>query len=137
MITTLLANFVPPSTFHIQIKGLPHFASGSNPLPTSPHLLALMADPHHIPPGNPAFRRMSALSSPLPSRSGTPSSDQPLVFMAQQLARARNALGLTAQDHRNFNRETLSGTLLPNPPPSPSWPSLSKGWSLSHMSGVG
>ena len=65
----LLANFLPPPTFHSQVSSLPLVASRSNPSPTFSHLLALMADPHHIPPGNHAVGRMSALNSPLPSRS--------------------------------------------------------------------
>jgi len=56
---------------------------------------------------------MSALNSPLPSRSGTPSIEHPLAFMAQQLAHARSALRLSAQDLPDFDAETLSGTLLP------------------------
>jgi len=73
-----------------------------------------MANPHHIPlVGNPAFGRMSALNSPLPSWSGTLSIDQPLVFMAEELAKARTTLRLTPEDLPDFDAETLSSTLLP------------------------
>jgi len=37
---------------------------------------------------------------------------QPLVFMVEQLAQARNPLRLTSQDLPDFDAETLSGTLL-------------------------
>jgi len=56
---------------------------------------------------------MSALNSPLQSQSGTPLIEQPLRFMAQQLAQARLALHLTSQDLPDFDAESLFGTLLP------------------------
>jgi len=105
-------NLPPPPYISHTFSTLPRFASGSNPSPTSCHLFALMADPHHIPPGNPAFGRMSALNSPLTSRSGTPLIEQPRAFIVQQLAPARNTLHLTALDLAAFDTETLSGTLL-------------------------
>ena len=43
-----------------------------------------------------------------------PSIEHPLVFMAEQLADARNALRLPSQDLPDFDVETLSGTLLPD-----------------------
>jgi len=101
----------PPPTFLIQIPTLPHFASGSNPPPTSPLLLALMANPHNLPPGNEAFGRLSALKSPLPSRSGTPSTDQPMEFMMRQLAQARSALRLSNQDFPDLSPDAQAGTL--------------------------
>jgi len=70
-----------------------------------------MVDPHQIPPGNTAFGRMSALNSPHQCRSGTPSIDYPLAFIAEQLAHAREALRLNPRDLRNFSPETLSGTI--------------------------
>ena len=53
-----------------------------------------MADLQQIPLGNTAFGRISALNSPALSRSGTPLTDYPLAFMADQLALARSALHL-------------------------------------------
>jgi len=111
-IATLLANFPTPYISHT-FNILPRLASRPNPTPTSHSLLALMANPYDIPPGNPAFGRMSALNSPLPSQSGTPTIEQPLVFMPEQLAHARSALRLTPQDLPDIDRELLSGTLLP------------------------
>ena len=70
-----------------------------------------MADPHQIPPGNPALGRMSALNSPAPSRSGTPLNDYPLAFMAEQLAQARSALRLNPRDQPDFIAETLANTI--------------------------
>jgi len=70
-----------------------------------------MVDPHHLPPGNTAFGRLSALNSPLPSRSGTPSVDRPLDLMARQLAQVRSALRLDAQDLPDFSPEMLSSTI--------------------------
>jgi len=93
------------------VPSLPRFASGTNPWPTFPSSLALMADPHQLSPGNPAFGMMSALSSPLPSRSGTPSIDYPLAFMADQLAQRRDTRRLNPQDHPDFSGETVSGTI--------------------------
>jgi len=106
-------NLPPPPYSSHTFTNLPRFVSGSNPSPTSPRFLPLMADPHHIPPGKPAFGRLSAVNFPLPSRSGTPSIEQPLAFLAQQHAQARHALRLPWQDLPDFNPETLSGTLLP------------------------
>jgi len=108
----LLALSLPPPTFHIQLNALPRFASGTNPSPTFPRSsLAFMANPHQPPPGNTAFGRLSALNSPLPSRSGTPSIDQPIDFMARQLAQARSALRLSTQDLPDFSPDTLSNTI--------------------------
>jgi len=70
-----------------------------------------MADPHQIPPGNPAFVRMSALNSPAPSRSGTRLNDYPLAFMAEQLAQARSALPLNPRDLPDSSAETLANTI--------------------------
>jgi len=100
----------PPYISHTR-KTFPRFASRSNPTPTSPRLLALMADPHQIPPGNRAFGRMSSLSSPAPSRSGTPLTDYPLAFMAEQLAQARSTLRLYLRDLVDFNTEMLANTI--------------------------
>jgi len=55
---------VPPPYILHTISTFPRFASGPNPSPTSPRSLALIADPHQIPLGNPAFGRMSALNPP-------------------------------------------------------------------------
>jgi len=70
-----------------------------------------MADPHQIPPGNPALGRMSPLNTPAPSRSGTPLTDYPLSFMAEQLAQASNALRLSPRDLPDFSAETLANTI--------------------------
>jgi len=101
----------PPPYISLTISTLPGFASGSNPSPTSPCSLAFMADPHQIPLGNPAFGRMSALNSPAPSRSGTPLTDYPLAFMAEQLAQARSTLCLNPRDLLDFSAETLANTI--------------------------
>jgi len=70
-----------------------------------------MANPHNLPPGNAAFGRLSALNSPLPSRSGTPSTDHPIQFMIRQLAQARSALRLSNQDFPDLSPDEQAGTL--------------------------
>jgi len=70
-----------------------------------------MANPHNLPPGNAAFGRLSALNSPLPSRSGTPSTDPPIEFMMRQLAQARSALRLSNQDLADLSTDAQAGTL--------------------------
>jgi len=70
-----------------------------------------MANPHNLPPGNAAFGRLSALNFPLPSRSGTPSTDHPIEFMMRQLAQARSALRLSNQDFLDLSPDALAGTL--------------------------
>jgi len=70
-----------------------------------------MASAHNLPPGNAAFGRLSALNSPLPSRSGTPSTDHPIEFMMRQLAQARNALRLSNQDFPDLSPDAQAGTL--------------------------
>jgi len=70
-----------------------------------------MADPYNLPPGNAAFGRRSALNSPLPSRSGTPSTDFPVEFMIRQLAQARSALRLSNQDFPDLSPDAQAGTL--------------------------
>ena len=70
-----------------------------------------MANPHNLPPGNEAFGRLSALNSPLPSRSGTPSTDHPIEFMMRQLAQARSALRLSNQDFPDLSPDAEAGTL--------------------------
>ena len=87
--------------FCVRIKPLSHFSSP----------LVAMANPHNLPPGNAAFGRLSALNSRLPSRSGTPSTDQPLEFMMRQLAQARSALRLSNQDFPDLSPEAQAGTL--------------------------
>ena len=102
----------PPPTFHLQLNTIPRFASGTNPSPTFPRSsLALMANPHQLPPGNTTSGRLSALPSPLPWRSGTPSIDQVIHFMARQLALARSALPLSTQDLPDFSPDTVSNTI--------------------------
>jgi len=70
-----------------------------------------MANPHNLPPGNAAFGRLSALNSPLPSRSGTPSTHHPIEFMMRQLAQARSALRLSNQDFPDLSPDAQAGTL--------------------------
>jgi len=70
-----------------------------------------MANPHNLPPGNEAFGRLSALNSPLPSCSGTLSTDDPIEFMMSQLAPARSALRLTNQDFPDLSPDPHAGTL--------------------------
>jgi len=70
-----------------------------------------MANPHNLPPGNAAFGRLSALNSPLPSPSGTPSTDHPIEFMMRQLAQARSSLRLSAQDFPDLSPDAQAGTL--------------------------
>jgi len=102
---------LPPPYISHTISTLPRFASGSNPSPTFPHLLVAMANPHNLPPGNEAFGRLSALNSPLPWRSGTPSTDHPIEFMMRQLAQARSALRLSNQDFPDLSIDAQAGTL--------------------------
>jgi len=70
-----------------------------------------MANPHNLPPGNPAFGRLSALNSPLPSRSGTPSTDYPIEFMIRQLSQARSVVWLSKQDFPDLSPDAQAGTL--------------------------
>ena len=70
-----------------------------------------MANPYNLPPGNAAFGRLSALNSPLPSRSGTPSTDHPIEFMMRQLAQARSAVRLSNHDFPDFTPDAQAGTL--------------------------
>jgi len=70
-----------------------------------------MANPHNLPPGNAAFGRLSALHSPLPSRSGTPSTDHPMEFMMRQLTQARSVLRLSKRDFPDLNPDGQAGTL--------------------------
>jgi len=102
---------LPPPYISHTISTLPRFASGTNPSPTFPHLLVAMANPHNLPPGNAAFGRLSALNSPLPSRSGTPSTDHPIEFMMRPLAQARSALRLSNQDFPDLTPDAQAGTL--------------------------
>ena len=108
---TLLANFLPPPYISHTFTTLAPFASRPNPPPTFPRSLAIMADPHQILPGKPGFGTMPALNSPAPSRSGTPLTDYPLAFMAEQLAQARSALRLNPLDLADFSAETLANTM--------------------------
>jgi len=102
---------LPPLYNSHTISTLPRFASGSNPSPTFPRPLAAMANPHNLPPGNEAFGRLSALNSPLPSRSGTASTDHPIEFMMRQLAQARSALRLSNQNFPDLSPDAQAGTL--------------------------
>ena len=70
-----------------------------------------MANPHNLPPGNEAFGRLSALNSPLPLRSGIPSTDHPIEFMIRQLPQARSALRLSNQDFSDLSPDAQVGTL--------------------------
>jgi len=90
---------------------LPRFASGPNPSPTLAHRLVAMARPFNLLPGKEAFGRLSALNSPLPSRSGTPSTDHPIEFMMRQLAQARSPLRLSNQDFPDLGPDAQAGTL--------------------------
>jgi len=93
------------------IPTLAPFASGSNPSNTSPLSLAFMANPHNLPPGNTAFGRLSAFNSPLPSRSGTPSTNHPIEFIMRQLAQARSALRLSNQEFPDLSPDAQAGTI--------------------------
>ena len=70
-----------------------------------------MANPHNLPPGNTAFGRLSALTSPLPSRSGTPSTDPAIEFMMRQPSQGRNAVRLSNQDFPDLSPDAQAGTL--------------------------
>ena len=70
-----------------------------------------MANPHQLPPGNTTFGRLSAASSPLPTRSSRPAVDYPQTFTAEQLAAARSSLLLNPQDFPDFSQDTLSGLM--------------------------
>jgi len=81
-------------------------------LPTFPTpRQCLMANPHQLPPSNTAFGRLSAASSPLPTRSSTPAVDYPEAFTAEQLASARASLRLNPRDFPDFSLDTLSGLI--------------------------
>ena len=109
---TLLANFLPPAYISHTNSTLPRFASGSNPSPTFPKPRpCLMANPHQLPRGNSAFGRLSAASSPLPTRSSTPAIDYPQAFMAETLESARTSLRLNPRDFPDFSQDTLSGLI--------------------------
>jgi len=102
---------LPAPYIHIQFATLLRFWSRSNSSPTSPRTLALMANPHNHPPGNVAFRRLSALNSPLLSRSGTPSTNHAIEFMMRQLAQARGALRLSNLEFPDLSPDAQAGTL--------------------------
>jgi len=70
-----------------------------------------MVDSHQIPPGHPAFGRMSALNSPAPSRSGTPLTDYALAFIVEELAKARSALRLNTRDLPDFSVQMVANTI--------------------------
>jgi len=100
----------PPLHSHTNAT-LARFVSGTNPSPTFPHPLVAMPNPHNLPPGNAAFGRLSALNSPLPSRSGTPFTDHPIEFMIRQLAQASSALRLSNQDFPDLSPDAQAGPL--------------------------
>jgi len=103
---------VPPLLYISHtLNTLPGFESGPNPWPTSPSLLALMANPHQLPPGNTAFSKVSAASSPLPTGSSTPALDYPQAITAEQLSTARSSLRLNPRDFPDFSQDTLSGLI--------------------------
>ena len=102
---------LPPPYISHTISTLPRFVSRSNPLPTFPRLLALMANPHILPPWNEAFGRLSALNSPLPSRSGITSTDLPIEFMMRQHAQGRSALSLSNQEFPDLSLDAQARTL--------------------------
>jgi len=70
-----------------------------------------MANPHNLPPGNKAFGRLSALNSPLPSRSGIALTYLPIEFMMRQLAQGRSALRLSTQDLLDLSLDAQAGSL--------------------------
>jgi len=70
-----------------------------------------MANPHQLPPGNTAFGRLSAASSPLPTCSSMPAVDYPQAFTAEQLASARSSLRLKPGEFPDFSQDTLSGLI--------------------------
>jgi len=70
-----------------------------------------MASPHQLPPGNTPYGRLSAASSPLQTRSGTPAIDFPQTFTAEQLTIARSSVRLNPRDFPDFSQETLSGLI--------------------------
>jgi len=72
-----------------------------------------MANPHQLPPGNTAFGRLSAASSPLPKRSSTPAIDYPPAFTAEQLESSRTSLRLNPMDFPDFSQDPLSGLIPP------------------------
>jgi len=69
-----------------------------------------MANPHNLPPGNAAFGRLSALNSPLPSRSGTPSTDHPIEVIMRRLTQARSVLRLSNQDFPDLSPDAQAST---------------------------
>jgi len=70
-----------------------------------------MANPYNLPQGNEAFGWLSALNSPLLSRSGTPSTNHHIEFMMRLLAQARSALRLSNQDFPDLSPDVQAGTL--------------------------
>ena len=106
----------------------PALRPDQTPLQLFPLLLAVMANPPNLPPGQAAFGRLSALNSPLPSRSGTPSTDHPIEFMIRQLAQARSALRLSNQDSRTSTPTRRQAPSPLNPSRSFYSPSSSRTW---------
>jgi len=104
---------LPPSPYISHtISTLPRLASGLNHSPTfSAPRLCLMANPHQLPPGNTAFGKLSAASSPLPMSLATQAVDYPHAFTAEQLASARASLRLNPRDFPDFSQDTLSGLI--------------------------
>jgi len=71
-----------------------------------------MVNTHQLPPGNTAFGRLSATSSPLPTRSSTPAVDYPQAFTPEQLDLARSSLCFNPRDLPEFSQDTMSGLML-------------------------
>jgi len=109
----LLANFIPPPTFHILSTLYPAL----NPDQTSRLLFPAppVPDRKSTPTshGNSALGTLSAASSPIPTRLSTPAVDYPQVFTAEQLAAARSSHPLQFRDFRDCSKDTLS-VLIPS-----------------------
>ena len=89
---------------------LPYLTSATNPSPTFPRSLALMADPHQLPPGNTAFGRLSALNSQL---------HKGLVTILHELSGVTRTLPTISEENENL-REALHNisSQLANLPPA-------------------
>jgi len=72
---------------------------------------AYMANCHQVFPGNTAFGRFLAASSPGPTASSTPAVVYSQACTAEQLALARTSLRLNPRDRVNFSQDTLSGLM--------------------------
>jgi len=77
-----------------------------------------MANPHQLLPGNTAFGRLSAASSPLPTHSSTPAVDYPQAFTAEQLASLAAENDILKEELHDLSSQ-IANLPLPQTPPPP------------------